>query len=95
LTHAYLPSDAVRRAIAQALVLLAEVRSAAQGRYDAAAPELRVVLNDELQEIDDRHERLEVLALLAAEAIDGRVAMDIDDWSLIQPGYAAAKGEGA
>jgi hypothetical protein len=64
----------------------------------AKFPKLRVSresrVNDELQEIDDRHERLEVLALLAAEAIDGRVAIDIDDWSLIQPGYAAAKGEG-
>jgi hypothetical protein len=93
MTHAFLPAAIVARAIDHALVLLAEVRAAAQRRHDEDAPELRVVLKDELQEIDDRQERLEVLALLAAEAIDGRIAMDIEDWALVQPGYAAAKGE--
>ena len=50
-------------------------------------PELRGAYLDEAREIDERHERLEVLALLAGEAPDG------EDFVLIAPCYAEAKRE--
>jgi hypothetical protein len=91
MTSAILDASAVARAARLAHAALIAARDVVQVRRDHAASELKSLFTEELRELEEQADRMQAIAALACEALDGRIAIDVDDFAVLAEHFAVAK----